>query len=120
MPMSSPSSFPYKKILVLTLWLATWILVNNDYLLIPLWPSILGLLSVLLLRKVVAGLLIGGSAGAILLNDGNPIRAFMALFTDHLIPALQSGWNISVLIFTLLLGGFVALIEKGGDRKSVV
>lgn len=119
-PMSQPSTFPYKKLLVLTLWLATWTLVNRDLLLIPLWPSILGLLSVLLLRKVIAGLLIGGSAGAILLNDGNPVKAFVAIFTDHLIPALQSGWNISVLIFTLLLGGFVALIEQGGGIQALL
>ena len=78
--MSSPSSFPYKKIVVLTLWLATWTLVGQDFLLTPLWPSILGLLSVLLLRKVITGLLIGGSAGAILLNNGHPLKAFMALF----------------------------------------
>ena len=118
--MSSPSSFPYKKIVVLTLWLATWTLVGQDFLLTPLWPSILGLLSVLLLRKVITGLLIGGSAGAILLNNGHPLKAFMALFADHLIPALQSGWNISVLIFTLLLGGFVALIEKGGGIQALL
>jgi len=118
--MSSPSSFPYKKVLVFTLWLATWILVSTDFAWKALWPSILGLLSVLLLRKVIAGLLIGGSAGAILLNQGNPLTAFTALFTDHLIPALQSSWNISVLIFTLLLGGFVSLIEKGGGIQALL
>lgn len=118
--MSQPPNFPYKKHLVLTLWLATWILVPVDFTVKALWPSILGLLSVLLLRKVIAGLLIGGSAGAILLNDGNPLSAFVSLFTDHLIPSLQSSWNVSVLIFTLLLGGFVALIEKGGGIQALL
>jgi tetracycline resistance efflux pump len=118
--MSSPSPHPYKKILVLLLWLGTWGFVESDLAIKALWPSILGLSSVLLLRRVIPGLLIGGSAGAILLNQGNPLKAFVAIFTDHLIPALQSGWNISVLLFTLMLGGFVALIEKGGGIQALL
>lgn len=118
--MSSIALHPYKKFLVLSLWLATWIFVGLDVSIKALWPSILALASVLLLRKVIAGLLIGGSAGALLLANGNPIAAFTAFFTEHLIPSLQSGWNISVLIFTMLLGGFVALIEKGGGIQSLV
>ena len=118
--MSAIYSHPYKKLLVLILWLATWIFVATDWDIKALWPSILGLSSVLLLRRVISGLLIGGSAGAILLSNGNPFDAFMAFFTIHLIPALQSGWNISVLLFTLMLGGFVALIEKGGGIQALL
>jgi tetracycline resistance efflux pump len=118
--MSTPTPHPYKKLLVVTLWLATWIFVGTDVGIKALWPSILGLASVLLLQRVIAGLLIGGSAGAILLNNGNPFEAFIAIFTDHLIPALQSSWNISVLLFTLMLGGFVALIEKGGGIQALL
>lgn len=117
--MSLPPAHPYKKFLVLFLWGLTWVFVATDWQIQALWPSILALVSVLLLRKVIGGLLIGGSAGAVLLSNGNPATAFMAFFTEHLIPSLQSGWNISVLIFTLLLGGFVALIEKGGGIQAL-
>lgn len=118
--MSKRSPQPYRKLLVLALWLTTWVFVGTDIALKAIWPSILGLASVLLLRQVIAGLLIGGSAGALLLHNGNPVKAFVALFSEHLIPALQSGWNLSVLIFTLLLGGFVALIEKGGGLQALL
>jgi tetracycline resistance efflux pump len=118
--MSPSSPYPYKKNVVFGLWLLTWIFAWIDLPILALWPSVLALSSVLLLRKVIGGLLVGGSAGAILLANGNPIKAFLVFFTDHLIPALQSGWNLSVLIFTLLLGGFVALIEKGGGIQALV
>ena len=118
--MSPAFSHPYRKILVLVLWLLTWVFVATDWQSRALWPSVLALVSVLLLKRVIDGLLVGGSAGAVLLSDGNPWSAFLALFTDHLIPALQSTWNISVLIFTLTLGGFVALIEKGGGIQALV
>jgi Na+/H+ antiporter NhaC len=118
--MSSPSPHPYRFYSVFILWLTTWLFVPTDWQVKALWPSILALISVLLLQKVIAGLLVGASAGALLLAGGNPATAFMEFFTEHLIPSLQSGWNISVLIFTLLLGGFVALIEKGGGIQALV
>jgi Na+/H+ antiporter NhaC len=118
--MSPSSPYPYKKIVVFGLWLLSWLFAWIDLPLMALWPSVLALTSVLLLRKVITGLLVGGSAGAILLANGNPFSAFFAFFTEHLIPSLQSGWNLSVLIFTLLLGGFVALIEKGGGIQTLV
>lgn len=118
--MSSPSPRPYRITLVLVLWLTTWIFVPTDWPIKALWPSILALISVVMLQKVIAGLLVGGSAGALLLAGGNPAVAFMEFFTKHLIPSLQSGWNMSILIFTLLLGGFVALIEKGGGIQALV
>ena len=119
--MSATSSHPYRKILVLCLWLATWIFVTSDWSIKALWPSLLGLLSVFLLGRVIAGLLIGASAGAILLAQGNPITAFLSFFTDHLIPALQSGWNISVLLFTLMQrGGSLCCSHINLDRLSVI
>jgi len=116
--MSASSFHPYSKILLLCLWITTWFFVASDWSIKALWPSILGLLSVFLLGRVIAGLLIGASAGAILLAQGNPIQAFLSFFTEHLIPTLQDEWNISVLLFTLMLGGFVALIEKGGGIQA--
>ncbi|MDA1045058.1 MAG: hypothetical protein O3C57_07525, partial [Verrucomicrobia bacterium] len=39
---------------------------------------------------------------------------------DHMVPSLQSSWNVSVIIFTLLMGGFVALIEAGGGLAGIL
>lgn len=109
-----------RKTIVLILWLMTWLLVwmNPDWK--ALWPSILALFSVFLLNRVIAGLLIGASAGMILIKTGNPLEAFVSYFSEHLIPALQSSWNLSILIFTLLLGGFVALLDGGGGIQSIL
>jgi Na+/H+ antiporter NhaC len=85
-----------------------------------LWPSMVALLSVFLLNRSITGLLIGAGAGLVLLADGNPFRAFVSGFSDHLIPVLQSSWNLSVLIFTLLLGGFAELLERGGGIQALL
>lgn len=85
-----------------------------------LWPSVVALSLVFLLRSVLAGLLGGAFSGAILLANGNPLLAFIAFFRAHLIPSLQSSWNASILVFTLLMGGFVALIEHGGGISGLL
>lgn len=85
-----------------------------------LWPSIVAVATVLLLRSALIGLLIGAAAGAVLLANGDPIKAFPAFFANHLIPALGNEWNVSVLIFTLMLGGFAALLERGRGFESIL
>jgi tetracycline resistance efflux pump len=82
-------------------------------------PSVVALLGVLILKRALAGLLLGAAAGCLLLAGGNPWNAIRAFFSDHLLPSLKNEWNLSVLIFTLLLGGFAALIERGGGFRAM-
>ena len=106
--------------IVLVVWLLTWPILWAKLPFLPLWPSMVALLAVFLLGRAMTGLLVGASAGLILLSGGNPVSAFISGFQNHLIPSLQSSWNISVIIFTLLLGGFVALLEKGGGIGALI
>jgi Na+/H+ antiporter NhaC len=87
---------------------------------LSLLPSLVAILSVVLLRNALLGLLIGSFSGVVLLAKGNLAEAFIQFFNKHLIPALQSEWNLSVLIFTLLLGGFAALLEKGRGFEALL
>ena len=107
-------------IIVALLLLSTWGINVLGAEWIALWPSAVALVAVFLLNRTITGLLLGAGAGLILLHNGNPITALPALFTDHLIPVLKSSWNLSVLVFTLLLGGFAALIEKGGGIQALM
>ena len=102
------------------LWVSSFLLAISDFEIRALWPSVVALGVVLLVRRVPTGLLAGGTAGVIILAGGNPIHGFVSFFSDHLIPALQDSWKIGAIIFTLLLGGLVALVEKGGGLQSLV
>jgi len=99
--------------------LITLVLASAKFGMRALWPSVVAIATVLVLRSALAGLLIGAAAGALLIAGGKIHHAFPAFFSDHLIPALQSKWNLSVLIFTLLLGGFAALLEKGRGLEAI-
>lgn len=114
------TGLPWRKTLSWALLLLSFLWVWVDGPLRALWPSVVALGVVLLLRRVLLGLLAGGVAGALILSQGNPVTAFISFFSDHLIPALQSPWKIGAILFTFMLGGFSALIEKGGGLQALV
>ncbi len=64
--------------------------------------------------------MIGAYTGAILLSGGNLFSAAMDLVNLHLLQALYSPWNLTILFFTLLLGGFAAILEKGRGFDSIL
>jgi Na+/H+ antiporter NhaC len=63
-----------------------------------LWPSVLAIGLAFFTRQIYLSLFCGALAGAILLSEGNPFAAFLALFEKHLLPALADKWNLSVLV----------------------
>ena len=108
----------WKSLVVIALTLTTWALKGYEF--GVLWPTVVAIGSTLALRSALAGLMLGALSGSVLIENGSLWRAFSSVIEDHTIPALQSGWNLSVLIFTLALGGFVALIEYGGGFQALL
>lgn len=84
-----------------------------------LWPSVLAVGLAFVTRDIYLSLFLGAFSGAILLAGGNVFSAFLDFFAKHLIPALKDPWNISVLIFTLMMGGFVELLNQGGGMTAL-
>jgi Na+/H+ antiporter NhaC len=84
-----------------------------------LWPSFVAVGLALLTRDIYLSLFLGAWAGAILLRDGHFAAAFLDLFTRHLIPALTDPWNSNVLVFTLLMGGLVHLLDRSGGMAAL-
>jgi len=84
------------------------------------WPPVAALLVIMATRHALTGLLVGGLAGAVLLSGGNPLAALVAVFVEHLGPSLQSSWKLGAIAFTLILGGFAAVLEAGGGFTSLL
>jgi len=86
---------------------------------VSIWPSVLAITLAFITRNIYVSLFTGAFAGAMLLSDGNPFAAFLALFEKHLLPSLSDPWNISVLVFTLMMGGLVELMNVGGGMQAL-
>ncbi len=95
----------------------------------PLWLSILPPLLViglaLLFKEVVSSLLLGILTGACIagfygVGDGGVLTGFMRLIDTYIVNAMTDTGHISVIIFSVLIGGLVAVISKNGGMQAVV
>ncbi|MGB2402872.1 MAG: Na+/H+ antiporter NhaC family protein [Akkermansiaceae bacterium] len=84
---------------------------------LAIWPSIVALVLVFSTRNVLLGLLGGAVVGSVILMDGALYKVPMDLAHHHLLPNFESSWKSGAIVFTLILGGFVSLLEKGGTLQ---
>jgi len=103
-----------------TLLLLSAGLAQFDHSWLSLVPSCAALLVVLMTRSAFLGLLVGAICGALLVTDGAPLAAVRQLALQQFWPIFGSSWKLSAILFTLILGGFVALVEAGGGLQGLV
>ncbi|NBQ25234.1 MAG: hypothetical protein EBU26_13435, partial [Verrucomicrobia bacterium] len=84
-----------------------------------LWPSLLALLLAYLTRDIYVALFAGAFSGCLLLAGGNPIRAFIGFFDDHLVAVLADPWNVSVILFSFMMGGLVEVLNRNGSMLAL-
>lgn len=104
----------------LALLMVSALIAGLDYAWLVLWPSGVALLTVFILRNAFFGLLLGAASGALLLAGGNVFEAMRLGVVDLFVPIFQSNWKLSAILFTLILGGFVALVEAGGGLLGLL
>jgi Na+/H+ antiporter NhaC len=85
-----------------------------------LWPAVVAVSSILVLRNAAFGLGCGLVAGAIVITGGDVVAAPRVLLADHVFPALQGPWRVGALVFTLLLGAFAGLLEHSGGFATLM
>jgi len=100
--------------------LASIFLGARGFVWLSLWPSAAALAVVLISRSALVGLLTGAACGAILLAGGSLVGAVEQLVLQQFWPIFGSSWKLSAMLFTLILGGFVALVEAGGGLQGLV
>lgn len=84
-----------------------------------LLPPALAIFLALWARQVVASLFLGVWLGATMLA-GDPGRGFLRLVDTNLREALADPDHVSILLFSMLLGGMVAVMSRSGGTAGVV
>ena len=97
---------------------------------IPLWlsivPPLLAIIIALIFKEVIIALFIGIWSGAFIAGGfsltslGGLISSFFKVLTTYIVGALADADHLSVILFSLLIGGMVALISKNGGMQGVV
>ncbi|MDQ8194992.1 Na+/H+ antiporter NhaC family protein [Coraliomargarita sp. SDUM461004] len=99
---------------------ASMYVANHDSEWRTLWPSLAALAVVFASGSALVGLLVGAMCGAILLAEGSFTGTVEQLVIKQFWPIFGSSWKLSAMLFTLVLGGFVALVEAGGGLQGLV
>lgn len=97
---------------------------------IPLWlsifPPLVAILLALIFREVIVSLFVGVWAGAFIAGGMRIESLYYFLISilevvqKYVIQALNDSGHLSVIVFSLLIGGMVAIISRNGGMAGVV
>jgi len=86
---------------------------------ISLLPPLVAIALALITREVILSLFAGVWIGALFLMNYDPFAGTAASLT-FLVDAMADPYHVSIIIFSLLLGGMVGVMSRGGGTKGVV
>ena len=85
---------------------------------LALAPPVIAIVLALITKEVYSSLFIGVIAGALLYSNFSPIGALDTIVNDGLIANIADSWNAGILIFLVLLGIMVALVNAAGGSAA--
>ena len=86
---------------------------------VVLLPPIVAIVLALWTRQVYLSLVLGLWIGTTILENGNPLAGLRAL-ADQLVLVFQDAGNTRILIFSLLVGGLIALVQASGGVAGFI
>ena len=83
-----------------------------------LLPPVIAIVLALITQEVYSSLFIGILAGGVLYAGFSLTGTMEHVFIDGMIGSLTDGWNIGILIFLVVLGGMVMLMNRAGGSAA--
>ena len=81
-------------------------------------PAVLAILLALITKEVYSSLFIGIVVGGLLYSGFNLVGAMEHVFVDGMIGQLSDPWNVGILIFLVILGAMVMLMNRAGGSAA--
>ncbi|MGN0706826.1 MAG: Na+/H+ antiporter NhaC family protein [Faecalibacterium sp.] len=88
---------------------------------LSLLPPVIAIVLALMTKEVYTSLLLGIASGALLYANGNLELAINTLFFHEdggMVYKLADSWNVGILVFLVMLGILVALMNKAGGSAA--
>ena len=97
--------------------------VSNMYATVwSLVPPLVAIILALITKEVYSSLFVGIVVGALFHSNFNIKQAYLTMFTSEtdggLLAKLSDGWNVGILIFLVVLGIIVSLMNKAGGSAA--
>ena len=85
-----------------------------------LLPPVIAIVLALVTKEVYSSLFIGILTGGLLHSGFNLVTTMEHVFVEGMIgTALADTWNVGILIFLVVLGGMVMLMNRAGGSAAV-
>lgn len=85
-----------------------------------LLPPLVAITLALVFRDVLVALVVGVWMGTTMIAGGNPAAGFLRFIDTNVRDALTDPDHVSIIIFSMLLGGMVGVISRSGGALGVV
>ncbi|RLN89896.1 hypothetical protein BBJ28_00005944 [Nothophytophthora sp. Chile5] len=86
---------------------------------VSLLPPLVTLVMSAVLGQVMVSLLAGIWCGATIVSNGDPFAAFLRTFDTYWVDAFTIDDHAGVLLFTIVLGGTIGVVQKGGGGHGL-
>ncbi len=83
-------------------------------------PPLFAILLALITRQVIIALFFGIWLGVSFVYDFNVLLGFLHTLDEYIVQALADKDRISIVLFTLVLGGMVGVITRSGGTQGIV
>lgn len=81
-------------------------------------PAVVAIVLALITKEVYSSLFLGIIMGALFFTGFHPVAAFEMVVKDGFVGVLSDSYNVGILIFLVVLGSIVALLNKSGGSKA--
>ncbi len=81
-------------------------------------PPIIAIVLALITKEVYSSLFIGILVGGLLYTNFSFTATMQHVFVDGMIGQLSDGWNVGILIFLVILGSMVMLMNRAGGSAA--
>ena len=85
---------------------------------LSLLPAVIAILLALITKEVYSSLIVGILIGGALYAGGNPVGTLNHVVQDGFISNVADSWNVGILIFLVILGTIVAIMNKAGGSAA--
>ena len=85
---------------------------------VSLLPPIIAIALALITKEVYSSLFIGILAGGLMYSGFNFAGTMEHVFVDGMIGSLADAWNVGILIFLVILGSMVMLMNRAGGSAA--
>ena len=83
-----------------------------------LTPPIIAISLALITKEVYSSLFLGILTGAMLNADFHPVEGLNQLFPNGIMAVLADKWNVGILVFLVILGTMVQLMNRAGGSAA--